>query len=638
MLTRRAVVSAAGKLLRAGLDAFLDNLDARREVAAKAGAAHAPKVAARCLGAWRAVAARNAEHRHMALAVVTARRTRAVLGGSFDAWRERTARARQLDELMHHATSLRLKRTLLRCTAAWALYAATKQRRKAILAEALPKLRTAMLAASLRAWRDVVADTASDMAALRALALRRARHVVAVWRCRCATSRRVRAFSRRRTHGHLRDVLTAWFAWAHTRRRRHDVCDAAVARRSRNVLQAAFALWAAAAQVTRARTSAVDALVTYTASRRTVAAFRAWRSVSEAHFATRVAVFTAWRCCTAVSRAAEARLADTQAQHETALRDVVAGCEKSASEAHELLVSTLTSVAKQQVALQSAAAAAAAREAAVERFASWRERAHRRAVFAAWQAAAARSEHTRAVVAARASRARRAALAAAFAHWQHWVVRQRRKMHLLARAQRACAATQARFLRSSFLGWWRVAHARRAPQAALAAASGALAARSRRATLRWALTRWLAGALEQQRQVGKEARAMAHWRTRLLRACIFSWALHVSSQQAVLRRVAAMAARDAGACQRDALAAWKDHVTRAKAARSAQHIDMLQAELARLQSRYGRLVGAALEDPAAVMLRSGAATPAADGVLAYVRTPALSLVHSRVGSVAAVMT
>lgn len=587
----------AGKLLLRALDAFWYNVEDGKRVQGAVETMARSSTLRRFFASWRDLTASSTEHRDIAVSLLTARRTRAALANSFDEWRSRAVHSHDLAILLEHASGLRLKRTLLRCMAAWAFHAANKQRRKAILADVAPKRQKAQLAACLRAWRAVVDDTKVDMVSVRLAVVRRARHVVTVWRSRCATSRRVAAFT---------------------------------ARRSKATLQAAFALWQSSVQLTRARNAAVSALVTYTASRRLAAAFRAWRSVTDVDFMLRASVFAAWRSCTAISRAAEI-------QHAEALRDAVNATEKSAADAHDLIVNTLTNVATQQVALQSAAAKAATREAAAKCMASVRQRAHRRAVFDAWQAECARAERCRVALDTRLAVLRRRALVAAFAEWRHWVAYKKRKRCLAARAQGVAEASQARGLKAIFLAWWRLAHAHQAPRAARAAAAEALAARSRRATLRWALTRWLSGAVEQQRKMRKEARAMSHWQTRTLRACIFSWALHVSSQQAVLRRVAAMAARDAIASQRQALRAWKDYVASLKAARAAQQIDMLQAELARLQARYGRLVGAALEDPGAAVLRAAASTPAAD-MLSYVRTPALSVVHSRVGGVAAVMT
>ena len=551
-------------------------------------------------------------------------------------WRAVSVRSAHLEELLAHATELRLKRLVLRCMAAWALAAARKQRHRAILAEVVPKRHAAALSACFRAWAQEVADAKADMVALAHTAERRARRVVRVWRAKCSASRRMAALTRRRTQNNLRDIMRAWTAWAAARRHRRVTCAAAVATRKRTTLTAAWQLWSTAARCTSARTQAVDALITYTASRRVAAAFKGWRAFTEANWETRLSVFAAWRTCVVSAQSARAIVRDAETHHAEDLVAAVQSAERSAAEAQDVMVATLTSVAKHQVTLHSAAAQAATRDKAATCMAAWRTGALRRDVFEAWRAHCARAAHNQAVVAKRVAGVQHARMRDAFAFWQQWMQQKRRMRHALVVAACAHKRSQARTQHAVFLAWWRAAHTRAAPLAVGIRAADALAARSRRHLLRWAIARWLAGAVEQQRQERLSARADAHWAARRLRATLFAWALHVSTRNAVLHRVALMASRDASACQRDAFRAWVDLLRRQKAAQATQQIELLQGELVRLRARYGRLVGAALEDPlptgAAMLLRSAAATP--EG-LHYVRTPALSVISSRVGAVAA---
>jgi hypothetical protein len=554
-------------------------------------------------------------------------------------WRAASVRDAHLEQLLAHATELRLKRLVLRCMAAWALAAARKQRQRAVLAEVAPKRQAAALAACFRAWAQEVADVKADMVALAHTAERRARHVVRVWRAKCTASRRVAALIRRRTHCRLRDIMRAWTAWAAARRHRRVTCAAAVTTRTRTALTAAWQLWSTAARCTRARTQAVEALVTYAASRRVAAAFKGWMALTEANWGTRLSVFAAWRTCVVSAQSARAIVRDAETRHAEDLVAAVQSAERSAADAQDVVVSTLTSVAKHQVTLHSAAAQAAARDKAATCMAAWRTGALRRDVFGVWRTHCARAAHNQAAVAKRVAAVRHKRMGDAFAFWQQWVRQKRRMRHALHVASCAHKRSQARTQHAILLAWWRAAHSRAAPLAVGIRAADALAARSRRHVLRWAIARWLAGAVEQQRQERLSARADAHWAARRLRATLFAWALHVSSRAAILHRVALMAARDASACQRDAFRAWVDLVRRQKAALATLQIEQLQGELVRLRARYGRLVGAALDDPfppgAAMLLRSAAATPEGGG-LHYVRTPALSVISTRVGAVAAV--
>ena len=599
-------VHFAGKMKRRGLDAFADYAEWYRDTG--------PRVVA-----------------------ITLRLRRSAARRVLLEWHDVSVSSVHLEGLLAQATALRLKRLVLRCMAAWALAAARKQRHRAILVEAAPKRQAAALGACFRAWAHEVADTKADMVALAHTAASRARRVVRVWRARCAASRRVAAAVRRRTHTHMRDLMHAWAAWAAARRHRRVTCAAAAAARKRTTLQAAWQLWSTAARCTRARTQAVDALVTYAASRRVAAAFMGWRTFGEDSCEVRLSAFAAWRSFVASARAARAIVRDAETRHAEDLVAAVQSAERSAAEAHDVVVSALTSVAKQQVALHSAAAQAAVLDKAATCMAAWRTGALRRSVFEAWRAHSARTAHNHAAVAKRVAGARHARMADALMFWQQWVQQKRRMRHALVRAAVAHQRSQARTQHAILLAWWRASHTRAAPLAVGMRAADALAARSRRQLLRWAIARWLAGAVEQQRQERLSAKADAHWAARRLRATVFAWALHVSSRRAVLHRVALMAARDATACQRDAFRAWVDRVRRQQAAHATQQLELLQGELARLRARYGRLVGAALDDPlppgAAMLLRSAAATP--EG-LHYVRTPALaSVISSRIGAVAA---